>query len=242
MSAGLETLERLGAVNLDELDAKVPMRIREDRKHVIDLPTLQELLAALGPTHVALEIDGRRAFTYDSVYFDTPDLLTARAHVQRRRRRFKCRTRVYRESGTCALEVKLKGSRGETVKHRLPYAVEDHGALTEGGRAFLSEHLDVVPELAAVLRTVYTRSTLVGPGERVTIDRELSFGAARLNPGWAIVETKSARGAGVADRALRRLGSRPVSLSKYVVGAGLTQMASPPNDSRHITRRYFSHA
>lgn len=242
MSAGLEALARLGTVSLAELDATVPMRVREDRKHVIDLATLHALLDALAPTHVALEIDGRRVFTYDSVYFDTPEFLTARAHVQRRRRRFKCRTRMYVEAGTCALELKLKGARGETVKHRLPYAVEDHGTLTADGSAFLSEHLDAVPDLAPGLRTVYTRSTLVGPGERVTIDRELSFGSARLNAGWVIVETKSARGAGVADRALRRLGSRPVSLSKYVVGTGLTRMASPPNDTRQITRRYFSYA
>ncbi len=242
MSVSLVSLERLNAVSLVELDARAPMRVREDRKHVVDLATLHLLLDELAPTHVALEIDGRREFTYDSVYFDTARLMTARAHVQQRRRRFKCRTRLYVDSATCALELKVKGRRGETIKHRLAYAAEEHGTLTAAGQDFLAEHLGPVPDLVPALRTVYTRSTLVGAGERVTIDRGLSFGSAHLDAGWVIVETKSARGAGIADRALRRFGSRPVPLSKYVIGTGLTRMTSPPNDTRQIARRYFSYA
>ncbi|MGI8622457.1 MAG: VTC domain-containing protein [Solirubrobacteraceae bacterium] len=238
----MNTLERLDNVSLAELEASVPLRVREDRKHVLDAVTLQRLYELLAPTHAALEIGGRRAFTYDSVYFDTEELLTARAHVQRRRRRFKCRSRLYVESGTCAFELKVKGARGETVKHRMPYDTADHGALTPDARAFVAEHVDQTPDLVPVLRTTYTRTTLVGPAERVTIDVELSFGAARLRDGWAIVETKSVRGAGVADGELRRLGSRPVSLSKYVLGTGLTRMPNPPNDSRQIARKYFSRA
>ena len=68
-----------------------------------------------------LEIAGRRAFAYDTVYFDTGDLLTARAHVQRRRRRFKCRSRLYVDTEACAFELKTKGARGGTVKHRIAY-------------------------------------------------------------------------------------------------------------------------
>lgn len=235
----MSALERLGSVDLAALDATVPLRVREDRKHVVALATLEALLERLTPTHAALEIGGRRAFTYDSVYFDTDTLLTARAHVQRRRRRFKCRSRLYVDSGMCAFEVKVRGPRGETVKHRMPYDPADHGVLTPAARAFVAEHADQRPDLAPVLRTTYTRTTLAGPAERVTIDLALSFGAARLRDGWAIVETKSARGAGVADRELLRLGSRPVSLSKYVVGTGLTRMPQPPNDTRRIARRYF---
>lgn len=232
----------LPPVSLEALDAAVALRVRTDRKHLVDSRTLDALLDALEPTHAALEVGGERTFTYDSVYFDTPGLLTARAHVQGRRRRFKCRSRLYVESGVCAFEVKVKGPRGDTVKHRMPYAPADHGRITEDARAFLAEHGGGAPDLEAVLRTRYLRSTLTGPQERVTIDRELSFGAARLRPGWAIVETKSAAGAGVADRVLRDLGVRPLPLSKYLVGVGLTRMATVPNDTRRVSRRYFAHA
>ena len=80
-----------------------------------------------------LEIDGRRSFGYESVYFDTPQLSTYRAHLQRRRQRFKARTRTYTDSGLCMFEVKLTGARGETVKQRVPYPTEHRAELTERG-------------------------------------------------------------------------------------------------------------
>jgi hypothetical protein len=238
-SSALSALEPL---SLAEMDGAVPLRVRADRKHLVEVSCLDAFLRRLAPTHRTLEIDGRRAFAYDTLYFDTGDLLTARAHVQRRRRRFKCRSRLYVDTDTCAFELKTKGARGETIKHRIAYAPPEHGTITPGARAFLAEHLDEVPELRPVLRTTYTRITLAGPGERATIDLDLSYGRAWLRPGWAIVETKSARGAGIADRELRRLRSRPLSLSKYVLGAGLIHMPTPPNDTRRIARRYFAHA
>jgi hypothetical protein len=235
-------LAAIEPISLGEVDDAVPLRVRADRKHLVEVVSLDQLLRRLAPTHRALEIDGRRAFAYDTEYFDSGDLLTARAHVQRRRRRFKCRSRLYVDTDACAFELKTKGARGETVKHRIAYEPHEHGSLTPGARAFLAEHLDEVPELRPVLRTTYTRITLAGPGERTTIDLDLSYGSAWLRPGWAIVETKSARGAGIADRELRRLRSRPLSLSKYVLGAGLIHMPTPPNDTRQIARRYFAHA
>jgi VTC domain len=235
-------VDGLEFITLDELDRTVPLRVRADRKHLLAITSLDALLRRLAPTHRALEIDGRRAFAYDTVYFDTADLLTARAHVQRRRRRFKCRSRLYADTSTCAFELKLKGARGETVKHRIAYDPSHHGIVTPDARAFLAEHLDEVPDLRPVLRTTYTRITLAAAHERTTIDLGLSYGDAWLRPGWAIVETKSDRGAGIADRELRRLGSRPLSLSKYVLGTGLIHMPTPPNDTRRIARRYFAHA
>ena len=45
-------------------------------------------------------------------HFDTPQLTAYRAHLQRRRRRFKARTRAYTDSGLNMFEVKLAGARG----------------------------------------------------------------------------------------------------------------------------------
>jgi hypothetical protein len=229
-------------VPLDALETTVPLRVRTDRKYVLDRQALGRLLERLADTHAVLEIDGRRAFAYDTVYFDTPGLQTVRAHTQRRRRRFKARSRLYADAGVCWFEVKVKGPRGETVKHRLPYDTADHGVMTPAAAAFVAEHADPVPELVPVLHTVYRRSTLAGPGERMTVDVDLSFGRARLRPEWAIVETKSPRGAGIADGVLRELGARPIPLSKYLIGSGLTLMETPPNDIRRTLRRYFEQA
>lgn len=230
------------SVPLERLDNEVALRVRTDRKYIVDQPTLEHLLDALSGTHAVLEIAGRRVFAYDSVYFDTPSLHTARAHVQRRRRRFKARSRLYADAGACWFEIKVKGARGETVKHRLAYDPADHGRLTPVAQAYLAEHLDEVPDLSPMLRTVYRRSTFAGPVERVTVDVDVAFRGARLRPEWAIVETKSPRGTGIADAALRGLGVRPVALSKYLIGSGLTLMENPPNDIRRTIRRYFERA
>ena len=233
-------LDTLAPVALDALDAEVALRVRADRKHVVDLALVERLVERLAPAYAALEIGGLRRFAYDTVYFDTPDLHTLRAHVQRRRSRFKARSRLYADTGVAAFELKRKGHRGDTVKLRLPYRPVDHGTVTREARAFLTEHLIDVPVLEPVLQTTYTRITLAGPAERVTIDLDLAYDGARLKPGLAIVETKSARGDGPAERVLRELGSRPVGLSKYAMGAGLTLLPAPPNDLRRLARRAFA--
>src|SRR3954452_14385137 len=175
-SPTLTALEGLRFISLAEVEHAVPLRVRTDNKHLVNVAVLDELLERLEPTHRALEIEGRRAFAYDTVYFDTDELLTARAHVQRRRHRFKCRSRLYTDTSACAFELKVKGARGTTIKHRIPYQPALHGTVTRDARAFLAEHLAQVPELHAVLRTTYTRITLAAPDERMTIDLGLSYG------------------------------------------------------------------
>jgi hypothetical protein len=114
---------RLPAASLAEVIEGAELQVRIDRKYLIPVDRFAELAARLPGSWAALEIDRRRGFAYESVYFDTPDLLTYRHHLQRRRRRFKVRTRAYLDSGSCAFEVKLKGRRTPARPcgdHRLP--------------------------------------------------------------------------------------------------------------------------
>jgi hypothetical protein len=104
----------LPAVDLATLEADAELAVRTDRKHLLGWPDVARLLEALAPTHRALEIAGRRSFAYDTTYFDTDELHCFRAHVQGRRRRYKCRTRLYADTDVCALEVKLRGSGAST--------------------------------------------------------------------------------------------------------------------------------
>jgi hypothetical protein len=241
--------EAFPAIRLAELEAGAALRDRIDTKYVISLDAFARLACRLADTHAALEIDGRRAFAYRSVYFDTPDLGSFRDHIQRRRRRYKCRSREYLDSGEYAFEVKLKGLRGRTVKHRMAH---DGHELSDAAIAFLRECLDSaygrVPEgvLRPALAVAYTRVTLVAPalGERLTCDFDLRFegpgrAAGRLDPGMAIVESKSLRGNALADRALRELGHRPQpACSKYCLGVALTR-AVAGNPLRPLLRRHF---
>jgi hypothetical protein len=227
----------LPAVDLATLEADAALAVRTDRKHLLGWGDVTRLLEALAPTHAALEIGGRRAFAYDTTYFDTEDLHCFRAHVQGRRRRYKCRTRLYADTGVCALEVKLRGAGDQTVKLRRPVAARDHGCLDANGRAFLSDCLGAVPAMAPTLRGHHTRVTLVGDGERCTLDFDLRFvGGGALASGLVIVESKSERGRGAADRALLAMRSRPMPCSKYCLGIALQRRVAAPLELRPLMR------
>ena len=224
----------LPTVTLEEVLAQAAFQTRVDRKYLTDAARLSQVLGAVaGPLRV-LAIEGQRTFGYRSTYFDTDGLDAFHDAGRGRRRRFKVRTRVYRNSGDTWLEVKTRGPRGTTVKTRLPYALADAGRLTDEGRAFvaatLAEHhvdgIDVA-DLAPALHTGYDRATLLLGDDRpsrATIDTNLSW---RLPgdpdplraPGLVIVETKGGSTPSALDRALWRSGMRPATISKY--GAGL---------------------
>ncbi|MDQ6739825.1 MAG: hypothetical protein M3021_05515, partial [Actinomycetota bacterium] len=172
-----------------------------------------------------------------------------RAHRQGRRRRFKVRTRTYVNSGLCMFEVKFKGHRGETVKHRMPYRMQDSSGLTEAAEEFLAAQLEAdygltLPILEPSLSTDYTRGTLVNPltRERLTCDVDLVFGNLERTvraPDLVVVETKTMDGFGVADQALAAMGIRPVSMSKYCLGIALLHPDLPANRWNRLLRDSF---
>jgi hypothetical protein len=242
--------ERLGGVALTELEQSgAALLDRVDRKYVVGVETFAALAERLTSSHRALEIDGVRAFRYRTAYYDTPGLDAYRDHVQRRRRRYKCRSRRYEESGLCAFELKLKGARGRTLKYRMPYEDQLHGSLSPEAIRFLHDHLlrayARAPEAGLVrsLDMSFRRLTLASleRGERLTADFDLAFaGGGRLAEGAVIVESKSPRGAALADRALRELGARPVeACSKYCLGIGMTRPELPANPFRRLLNRWF---
>ena len=124
---------------MDLLNERASLATRAERKYILDATVFERLVGEIIPHYLILEIDGERV-SYETVYFDTP-ANTYRQHIQRRRRRFKCRTRLYAASGPCFFEVKLKGGRGETIKSRLELDADNHGSLTNPALAFLEHEL-----------------------------------------------------------------------------------------------------
>jgi VTC domain-containing protein len=246
-------LEQFAPIGLDEVRATAALDDRMDIKYIVSRAQLGELARRLLPTHRVLELDGLRGFGYRSTYFDTADLVTYREHVQGRRRRFKCRSREYVDSGLRAFEVKLKEGCGRTVKHRteLGEGPLDHldGPQVEFLRMRLREAYarELGAELAPTLSMSFTRITLVDPDrcERLTCDLRLGFTApdgsgGALAPDAAIVESKSRSGSATPDRELRALGVRPIAgCSKYCIGVGLTYPRVKRNLSLPLLRRYF---
>lgn len=253
-------LVTLPAVSLGELMAAAELQTRIDRKYLLPSAELATVLGATAAHLRVLEIDGRREFGYSSTYFDDPALTSFHRAGRGRRRRFKVRTRVYRDSGETWLEVKTRSGRGETVKDRLPYDLADASRLTTEARKFVAvtlQHRGVpgvdVAALEPTLYTSYRRSTLlVTPrtllnrvrSETVHADQAwratIDFGLAWRRLGSAptlrladtvVVETKGATAPSPLDRALWRAGVRPSRVSKY--GAGLAALTDLPDLKWH---------
>ena len=100
---------------LAEVLAEAPATVRVDRKYLVPLDVAQAFVDVLPPEFRALEIAGRRATSYSSTYFDTPDFRACREHIQQRRRRWKFCSRLYVEDRYCRLEVKARDGSGITV-------------------------------------------------------------------------------------------------------------------------------
>lgn len=228
--SGLEGLDALQGVDLATVVGATDLQRRFDRKYVIESSALPRLLGGLRRDIRVLEIEGRRSSSYTSVYFDTPELRTYHDHLKRRRRRFKIRTRHYGDPARVMLELKCKGRRGQTVKHRWPHPGSAPDRLGPQAEALISRALDeeyglTVPRgLAPAAVTRYERVTLVNldAAERITIDLGLSIAVdgrhVRLGAGHVVVETKAARWRGSATAALTALRLRPERMSKYCVG------------------------
>ncbi len=241
----------LPGVSLEQLDERAALLRRMDAKYVVDAQAFAELLKRLSGDHEVLEIDGRRTFAYESVYFDTPDLRCFRDHVEDRAPRFKVRTRHYRDTGTCVFEVKLKPAEGETDKRQIPHPSAAIDRLDAEAGECLTEALadaDLEPPeqpLTPALRTSFHRITL-GPAdraERTTCDLAIELerpggGSLRLKPGFVVVESKSEDGDSPTDRILAGLQIEPVSLSKYRTGIALLTDSRDPDAPRPAERLF----
>jgi VTC domain len=244
-------LETLPAVGLAELEERAALLSRVDRKYVVPLGVASRLLEALAADAAVLEIDGVRRFAYESLYFDTPGLVSYLRTAYRHRRRFKTRIRTYADSGSTWLEVKVPGPRGSTVKYRAPHDAGQRHTVGPG-RAFVDDVLarhglgaTTSADLAPTLRSAYRRITLLlpGSGSRVTVDTDLRWtagGREQRLPGLAIVETKTGSAASAADRHLWAGGHRPVAISKYATALAALRDDLPAAPWRRVLRQHFT--
>jgi len=245
-------MNHLESISLDELMQVASLQTRVDRKYILRADEAEIVLQNLDATARVLEIDGQRASNYESVYFDTPELLSYRMAATGRRRRFKLRTRSYVDTAESYLEMKTRGARGTTVKDRLPYLVDDRDALTRDGREYANAALDGIgiahPEdlyLVPTLVTRYRRATLYLPGSqsRTTIDTSLSWetddGSVLQLPRSVIIETKSGSRTSEVDRLLWAHGHRPATISKFGTGLAAMRHDLPSNKWARVLRRHF---
>lgn len=239
-------------IGLDELNEAAALQTRVDRKYALDSEEASRVLADLDPATRVLELDGQQQLAYESVYFDTPDLLSYRLAATGRRRRFKLRTRAYLDTETAFLEVKTRGGRSTTVKERIEYAIDDRRVLTAHGREYTDDALGELgipnPDrlhLVPTIVTRYDRMTLLLPdGDgRATVDTGLAWltphGGHLERPRMTIIETKSGQAASALDRLLWAHGHRPDAISKFATGLAALTPDLPANKWTRVLRRHF---
>lgn len=237
----------LPAISLDDLNASARLLTRIDRKYVVAATELGDVWSAFPSDAQILDINGRRAFGYTSMYFDTRGLDSYLDTARRRRRRWKVRTRAYSTGGTF-LEVKTRQG-AVTVKERIEWSPSEN-RLGAQGHAFVADRLghagvgSAAPVLSPSLETRYLRSTVLLPssGTRATVDTDLTWtdpatGRARFLGAFVVVETKSVQGTSPLDRALWARGHRPSKISKYAVGMARLHPALPHHRWHRLLRR-----
>ncbi|MFJ9614957.1 polyphosphate polymerase domain-containing protein [Streptomyces noursei] len=248
-----------GPISLDELNERAALLARFDHSYLVPADTFRCIVGRLtdphrpGGPYRALAIDGRRAFRYHSVYYDTLELRSFHDHRQGRRLRFKIRERVYADTGERQFEIKLKGPRGDTVKRRRPLT----GAgtpLDPDCRGFLADTLRTAYGIGAPavlqpsLTTDYLRATFVADGERITCDAALvcddlrTGRTVRCADDLVLVETKTTGHLTEADRLLHAHGIRPAVFTKYCGAFAALRPALPANRWRRAARRAFGEA
>jgi hypothetical protein len=246
-SLGAATAD-LPPVGLAQVLEAADLQTRTDRKYFVPPALFECLVDGIRDDYRVLEIDERRVFRYESVYFDTPDLAAYLGAARGRRHKFKVRTRTYLDSGTCVLEVKTSGGRGETVKERMTHSIQHRDWLDSAAETFIGErvrHRGDPLELEPTLTTTYARTALVDldRGTRVTCDADLALtdpsGNTVAMQDHVLVETKSAATVGDVDRILWRLGVRPARISKYCVGLAALDPSLPANRWHRTLRRHF---
>ncbi|MEU5213584.1 VTC domain-containing protein [Streptomyces sp. NPDC020742] len=227
-------------VPLADVQARAGLLTRFDRSYLVPVEVFAAVAADLtdrrrpGGPFAALCINGRRWFPYRSVHYDTPDLRSFHDHREDGRQRWTIRERLYADTGERQFEVKLRGRRGETVKHRQPLP-PGAPALGAAPRGFLAAVLDraygitAPADLGHHLETDYLRATFVAHGQRITCDaallcRDPATGrTVRADGGLVLVGTRSAgRHPTEADRLLHGHGVRPAGFTKY--GGGLSAL------------------
>src|SRR5699024_9003387 len=173
-------------ISLADVVENAALQTRVDKKFLLAPEQFTQFTNRLGAEFSVMQIDGLRTFQYRSTYFDTPDFEQYVAHRQGRRRRYKVRSRTYVDTDLCMFEIKTKGLRGATVKHRREQPLDDAGKLTEDNLEFAADVLhetygQQLPDLQPALANAYTRATLVDPvdGERVTCDVDLRYSDAQ---------------------------------------------------------------
>ncbi|MCL2183272.1 MAG: VTC domain-containing protein [Chitinispirillia bacterium] len=226
---------------------------RFDTKFVLRTGGVSGFLKNIANDYSVLQIEDMVIQSYETVYFDTPDLLCFNMHHNKRAQRFKFRTRKYLSNGKIFNEIKQKQNTGKTKKFRqrrdgipdeipnpgfpmLP-AVKNLSDFDEHFIALVNTHgYGYVGELIPSLNVYFNRVTFLNKNfpERMTLDFGLSYAFNGLEfklYDTAIVEQKREKGPEktFSQEYFRSIHKNPSGFSKYTIGISLTHAEARKN-------------
>jgi hypothetical protein len=214
-------------ISLDEMDS-VKLLDRFDRKFVMQVSQLPEILLHASKHYHILVIDNIRIFEYRTQYYDTPEYRMYLNHHNQKLNRYKVRKREYLSTGQIFFEIKFKSNKGRTRKKRVE--ITNPGLkLCKDEKKFLKKNSPYKSKnIEPKLRNLFSRITLVSKQtpERVTIDMDITYqlnGSDLTLPFLTIVEIKMGRSSGISrlERILRDRNITPYKISKYCIGSVL---------------------
>ena len=221
-------IKNFDAISLEKMD-KVRLMDRIDTKFIFSSGLLPGILEKLSANYKILEEKAGSIFTYNNLYFDTPEFDMYTVHHNRHLNRYKVRFREYVDSGVIFLEVKFKNNKRRTIKTRIKQPSFEDTLIGESAD-FINQ---LVPYKAKYLipciRNRFNRITLVHKTvkERITIDTGLQITGKNKEyklPFLTIAEVKHDRSSSRSDFIDLLLDHRifPQGLSKYLLGVVLT--------------------
>ncbi len=210
------------AISLADLDS-VKLMNRVDSKFVFNIAVFENILIELQENYSILEIESKRVFKYESLYFDTPEYQLYKHHHCGKPARVKVRYRKYVDSDLVFFEVKKKTKAGRTDKHRI---VQPQISTTiQESEAALLEKMNVqLPNLEEKVWVYFDRITMASKGtqERITIDMNLALEDSHQKkyfPNIIIAEVKQERYSRISKfvEVLRKRNIPELSISKYAL-------------------------
>ncbi|MFK7780075.1 MAG: polyphosphate polymerase domain-containing protein [Candidatus Gracilibacteria bacterium] len=233
-------LQDFGTISLTELNATASYLKRMDKKFLLNYKQFSKVLDELMEDFYVLEINGKKIFSYDNIYMDTPDYLFYNQHQDKKKSRTKVRTRYYIDSNLAFFEYKQK-IKGITSKYRYEFPSEEHGFMTRGKTRFFEGVWQSMyentktPKISPSIKTKYRRITLVSKdgSERLTIDFDVRANDLRDNKSTEvnlknliIVESKSLNKDCLSVRIMKKHNIKKAkSCSKYSLGVVYSGLA-----------------
>ncbi|MCL2102009.1 MAG: polyphosphate polymerase domain-containing protein [Fibromonadales bacterium] len=217
---------------------------RFDTKYVLKIENAFDFLKNMQNDYSLLQINDGVIQSYETVYFDTPDLLCFNLHHNKRANRFKFRTRKYLSNGKMFNEIKKKLNTGKTIKFRqrrdkikneIPI-IENFSEFDKWFKLLAENNGYYIENLIPQLFIFFNRITLLNKHfpERITLDFGLRYeydNAKFMLNNTAIIELKRDRSPErtVSQDFLRKINKNPSGFSKYVIGISLTHDKAKKN-------------